>query len=86
MDVETTASQSGVFISQNMCHIMILFYNCSFIKEERYKNVMFLSTVVLDKIGFLMKRKHVTSKIQFFVMQPLLNPPLCSRTQKLTTI
>jgi hypothetical protein len=41
-DFTTAASHSGVCITQELrCHTMILFHNCSVIKDERNKNVIF---------------------------------------------
>jgi hypothetical protein len=35
LDFATAASQNNVFISREMCHIMIFFNNYSIIKEDR---------------------------------------------------
>jgi hypothetical protein len=37
VDAATAASQNGVFISQNMCYVVILFNMCSLIKDESYE-------------------------------------------------
>jgi hypothetical protein len=44
-DIATAASQNGVCITQDTCHIniMILFQNFSMMKDKSNKNVMFLS-------------------------------------------
>jgi hypothetical protein len=46
---------------QEMCHLMILFYNCSIIKYERNENgIVFCHA--LNNIGFLMKGKLLRAK------------------------
>jgi hypothetical protein len=37
VDFATAASQNGVGISEQMCHAIILFHNCSMIKDESNK-------------------------------------------------
>jgi hypothetical protein len=39
--VKTAASQNGVCITQQMCHILILFYDCSMIQESNKKDLIF---------------------------------------------
>jgi hypothetical protein len=37
---ETHAADNGIFVAQQMCHIMILFQNGSSIKNEINKNLL----------------------------------------------
>ncbi len=78
IDFATAASVNGVYINQEMCHIMILFHNCSTIKGGCYKNTLFFCHV-LNNIGFSYEGEACMGKMRF-VMQPLQNPTLCSST------
>jgi hypothetical protein len=65
------SSQNGVCITQEICHLVILFHNISTIKDES------------NKIFFVMlfyERNASKSKI-CIVIQPLQNPPLCSSSK-----
>ncbi len=50
------ASQKGVYVTQEMCHILIFFHNCSMIKDKL--NVMFFCHF-LYFVGFLMEENPV---------------------------
>ncbi len=63
-DFTTAASHNGVCITQERCHLMILFHNCSVIKDERNKKCNFLT--FLSNIGFLLKGKVVRAKSFFW--------------------
>jgi hypothetical protein len=74
VDFATAALQNSIFITQQMCLIMILFHDCSMINKE--SNKYFFS---LNCIGFLVKGKLISIPNPF-VMQPLQTPPLCRST------
>ncbi len=57
MDFATAASQNGICITQEMCHILILFHNCSTITDESKKYV-----TVWIILAFLMKGKLERAK------------------------
>jgi hypothetical protein len=57
VDFSTAASRNIVWISQQMCHIMTSFLNCSMIVKE-IKNLMFFK-FFYNNIGFLMKGKII---------------------------
>ncbi len=63
MDFATAASQNSVCIciAQQVCHIMILFHNCSMIKDESGKESKVLCHV-LNNIGFHMKGKLINTQ------------------------
>jgi hypothetical protein len=67
-DFATAASQNGVCIKQQICHIMVLFLNFSNTKDKSNKNVMFCHDIY--------ERKACQYKIRA-VMQTLQHPPLC---------
>ncbi len=43
-DVATAATQNGVCVTQPMCHVMILVYDCSMIKDESNKKILCFSS------------------------------------------
>jgi hypothetical protein len=52
MDFAAAASQNYVGITPLPCHIMILFYACSMIKDESKNNLIFFGHF-MNNIGFL---------------------------------
>ncbi len=62
MDFATAVLQNSVCITQQLCHIgNDLVLQLLLIKDESNKNLMF-SCHFLNNIGFLMKRKLVSTK------------------------
>jgi hypothetical protein len=64
LHIAMAASHNGICIIQQMCHIMILFHDCSIIKDYSNKKSSFRH--FLNNIGFLNKGKLVST-----------NYPLC---------
>ncbi len=58
-----------------MCHIMILFHNCSMTKDENSTILCFCH--VVKNIGFIMKAKPIKNHIHF-VKFAFQDPLLCS--------
>jgi hypothetical protein len=56
VDSAMAQSLNCVCKTQQVCHVMILFYDCTMIKDK-LNNLKFLKN-----IGFLMKRKLINSK------------------------
>jgi len=64
VDFETHAPENGIFLTQQMCHIMILFDNGCTIKDGSNQKCHSLS---ISKISFPHKGKAYKIKIRFSV-------------------
>jgi hypothetical protein len=61
VDFAMAASHVGVSITQQMCHIMVLFHDCSTINDEINKK-MVLPCSEYSNISFLMRGKLASTK------------------------
>jgi hypothetical protein len=52
-DFATAASQNRVCITQQICHIMILFHDCSVITDEHNNKIKTFFAIFLYNIAFL---------------------------------
>ncbi len=64
VNLATAALQNGVWVTQQMFHIKILFHNCSTVYDKRWKysNIKSAFSRVLINIGSLMEGKLINTK------------------------